>query len=81
MLQSVVHIVNRQSAKTAQVTRPVRAFIESCLWFNILVHEVHVQGVDNDVADAFSISRWQILGTHPAGQQRSMGNVPTTLGS
>lgn len=44
--QSVVHIVNRQSAKSAWVMGLVRVFVLQRLRFNILFHEVHGSGME-----------------------------------
>lgn len=56
--KAVVDIVNKQSCKSSQVMKLVRAMVLSCLSNNVLFKAQHIPGLKNDIADAISRFQW-----------------------
>ncbi|KAJ1104244.1 hypothetical protein NDU88_001656 [Pleurodeles waltl] len=56
---AVVQMVNRQTAREAQVLQLMRVFVLQCLRNDIYFRVRHVPGVNNDIADALSRSQWE----------------------
>ncbi|OCT65947.1 hypothetical protein XELAEV_18042201mg [Xenopus laevis] len=52
--QSVVNVVNKQTATSVPVLNVLRELILQCLRFNIWFRAKHVPGVENNIADALS---------------------------
>lgn len=55
---SVVEVINKQTAKDAQLMILIRRLVLACLHYNILFKARHVPGVQNSVADM--LSRFQV---------------------
>jgi len=74
---AVVHIINKQSAKSQFTMVLVRRLVISCMTHNILCHAEHVPGVNNTLADALSrlqMDRFYKLA--PAGMDSSPTPIP-----
>ena len=79
--QSVVAVINKQSALCPELMKLVRRLVIICLQNNIMFKAKHVPGIDNGIADAlsrFQVERFRSLapGAAPEGVE-----VPSRLWS
>ena len=73
--ESVVHVINKQTAKDTKMLELLRAMVLICLRNNILFWARHIPGVKNVLAD--SLSRLQVDKFHTLS--RGMDPIPTPL--
>ena len=73
--ESVVHVINKQTAKDTKMLELLRAMVLICLRNNILFWARHIPGVKNVLAD--SLSRLQVDKFHTLS--RGMDPTPTPL--
>ena len=71
--ESVVHVINKQTAKDTKMLRLLRAMVLICLRNNIFFRARHIPGVRNVLAD--SLSRLQVDKFHTLS--RGMDLAPT----
>ena len=73
--ESVVHVINKQTAKDTKMLGLLRAMVLICLRNNIFFRARHIPGVKNVLAD--SLSRLQVDKFHTLS--RGMDPTPTPL--
>ena len=73
--ESVVHVINKQTAKDLKMLGLLRAMVLICLRNNIFFRARHIPGFKNAVAD--NLSRLQVDKFHTLS--RGMDPTPTAL--
>ena len=67
--EAVVEIINKQTSKCPAIMRLMRFLVLQCLKINVSIRAVHIEGINNNIADA--LSRFQ--------EQRFRKLAPTAI--
>ncbi len=75
----VVSIINKQSSRSPEIMKLVRFFILQCLKANVAFRAIHIDGRDNDIADALSRFQMERFRQLAPGAEKEATEVPHFL--